>query len=195
MESKFKKATKAQKGRPTSAQRHSGKAGAVASESDACPVPECVALVENGQYVGPIDGYRPSWDHISRCHDQGGSKGNLPKRLVVEYCCSPTSRLGECDALKKPWTSNCVVLRLTEELDMTTSKGLRLAEQSLRSWQNGNILLWAAIPCTGGSTWQRVNEHLYMGWPPIGECSHSAMSAGTVRLTSNPCRLSCPTPQ
>ncbi len=44
---------------------------------------------------------------------------------------------------------------------MTTDKGLRLAEQSLRAWQNGNILLWAAIPCTGGSTWQRVNEHLY----------------------------------
>ncbi len=90
VESKFKKATKAQKGRPTSAQRHSGKVGAVASDSDACPVPECVALVENGQYVGPVDGYRPNWDHISHCHDQGGSKGNLPKRLV-EYCCSPTS--------------------------------------------------------------------------------------------------------
>ncbi len=69
--------------------------------------------------------------------------------------------MGECDALKKPWTSNCAVLRLTEKLDMTTSKGLKIAEKSLRAWPNRNILIWAAIPCTGGSTWQRVNEHLY----------------------------------
>ena len=47
-------------------------------------------------------------------------------------------------------------MRLTIEDDVTTSNGLSRARVAVR--ENGrSTLLWAAIPCTGGSPWQHIN--------------------------------------
>ena len=73
--------------------------------------------------------------------------------LLIEYCCSPNSVLAAeapCDA---------AVLRLTEELDVTQQAhvdkvlGVIQLAQSL----NVPVALWAAMPCTGGSTLQNIN--------------------------------------
>ena len=40
--------------------------------------------------------------------------------------------------------------------DVTTPKGLKKA---LEAVSHPNTLLWASMPCTGGSPWQRLNRH------------------------------------
>ena len=44
---------------------------------------------------------------------------------------------------------------------MTTAKGLAIAIQAVQNHPNNQIALWSAIPCTGGSPWQYVNEAIY----------------------------------
>eukprot|EP00975_Prorocentrum_lima_P027530 5786009-Prorocentrum_lima.AAC.1 len=55
----------------------------------------------------------------------------------------------------------CSVVRLTEETDMTTSSGLNYAKAMIRAESGKSIMLWGAIPCTGGSSWQHVKEALF----------------------------------
>ena len=74
-------------------------------------------------------------------------------RTIVEYCCSSTSILGR----PSRHTLGCAQVRLTAAQDMTTASGIAMAHKALlRVFP----LLWAAIPCTGGSTWQHINKHL-----------------------------------
>ena len=51
------------------------------------------------------------------------------------------------------------MVRLTEEEDMTSESGLKTALNILKDpiAKRGKVLLWAAIPCTGGSAWNRFN--------------------------------------
>ena len=76
------------------------------------------------------------------------------RRTLVEYCCSPESALGRSTM----HTNGCIRIRLTENDDMTTEFGLKKAILSVS--KNPHCHLWAAIPCTGGSTWQRINRLL-----------------------------------
>ena len=82
------------------------------------------------------------------------STQGTPKRLLIEYCCSPTSKIG---ANK---TDGCEVLRLTEDIDMTTPNGLRVALDAVdRAKKEGiYVALWASLPCTAGCPWQRLNR-------------------------------------
>ena len=75
-------------------------------------------------------------------------------RTLVEYCCSPDSALGR----DSKHTEGCIRVRLTAHDDMTTQSGLAKALRAVT--QNPCCHLWAAIPCTGGSTWQRINRLL-----------------------------------
>jgi len=54
----------------------------------------------------------------------------------------------------------CLVVRLTQDIDMTTPSGLQYGLNIVREF-DGPIALWASIPCTGGSPWQYVNEKQY----------------------------------
>ena len=72
-----------------------------------------------------------------------------PARTIIEYCCGPHSLLGE---YSRP---GCTVVRLTEEDDLTTKRGLAVAYAAAKS---PNPLLWCAIPCTGGSSLQNLNK-------------------------------------
>ena len=54
----------------------------------------------------------------------------------------------------------CLVVRLTQDIDMTTPRGLQRALNVIREF-DGPVALWASIPCTGGSPWQYVNECQY----------------------------------
>jgi len=101
-------------------------------------------------------------------------------RCLVEFCCGPDSLLGRPTRA----SAGCRVIRVTEREDVTTPAGrtfvlnsLREAARHLRgvsthapgglrtdgisgaSARAGTVplLLFAAIPCTGGSAWQHIN--------------------------------------
>ena len=72
---------------------------------------------------------------VSGTQKGGGAKKALPasateNRLLIEFCCSHDSLLG------KPTPSNegCRILRLTEDLDMTTAEGLEFAKRQIDQW-------------------------------------------------------------
>ena len=69
-------------------------------------------------------------------------------RVIAEYCTGKNSKIG------KQAPPDCKVIRLTEDDDMTTPEGL---EKALKAVRVKNCLLWVSLPCTGGSSWQRIN--------------------------------------
>jgi hypothetical protein len=95
----------------------------------------------------------------SREKSDTGSKKMIDgeKRVLIEYCCEEDSQLGK----KWPEARNREVLRLTASIDLTTKVGVDFVRKKIRQWPNANILLWSSIPCTGGPTWQYVNEAIW----------------------------------
>jgi hypothetical protein len=75
---------------------------------------------------------------------------SLRRRRIVEFCTSADSRIGR---LTPP---ACDVIRLTLEVDLTSAAGLAKAIEAV-SDPNAQVLLFGALPCTGGSAWQRYN--------------------------------------
>ena len=76
-------------------------------------------------------------------------------RLVLEFCCSETSLMGS-NAYQ---TGNCLVVRLTAERDMASQAGIAYAMNVINNMGEGvYVFLWASMPCTGGSPWQRMNK-------------------------------------
>ena len=69
-------------------------------------------------------------------------------RIIAEYCTGKNSRIGRLAP------KNCKVIRLTEEDDMTSDSRL---QKALKAVQEPDCLLWVSLPCTGGSSWQRIN--------------------------------------
>ena len=67
-------------------------------------------------------------------------------RIVVEFCCSPDSLLGE----SRPWSDDARVVRITEEVDVRAKPTEELIARELKAG-GSSALLWASIPCTGGS--------------------------------------------
>ncbi len=51
---------------------------------------------------------------------------------------------------------NCEVVRLTIDDDLTSAEGLARALAAV-SDPNFQVLLFGALPCTGGSQWQNIN--------------------------------------
>ena len=80
------------------------------------------------------------------------------ERLVMEYCCSPESKLGNPSNFAD---NNCKVIRYTEEDDMRTDAGKCKALSDIKAFKGKHISLWSSIPCTGGSPWQYVNEAIF----------------------------------
>ena len=79
-------------------------------------------------------------------------------RLLMEFCCVRDSKLGQMSKA----SAGCKTIRYTEEEDMTSDNGLQKALADLKGWKGrGNVALWSSIPCTGGSSWQYVNEVIY----------------------------------
>ena len=81
------------------------------------------------------------------------SPGKSPTRLLIEFCCGPDSHLGQ----SSPNSTNCTVMRCTIDDDVTTMAGRERILTRIKSWPNTDILLWASMPCTGGSPWQNYN--------------------------------------
>ena len=94
-----------------------------------------------------------------------GKRTAQPKvrRTLLEFCCSPTSLL--CDP--KFTDGHTRQVRLTEEQDMTTESGIEYALQFLRRPDAGCVTLFGALPCTWGTPWQRMQEHLRGNGPEV----------------------------
>ena len=99
--------------------------------------------------------------------DQGGNGNALPNqqpkqqpKLMVEWCCSPDSELGQPRAASK----GCTVFRVTESEDATTKECVeQIAQETIKFWKdNGKckIHVHISLPCTGGRQWNNVNKGL-----------------------------------
>ena len=75
-------------------------------------------------------------------------------RVIIELCTSNDSRIGQAHS----WSSGCLVVRITEDDDLTSENGVNKAIEVIHQYKRLPILLWVSIPCTGGSPWQRLNR-------------------------------------
>ena len=91
-----------------------------------------------------IASHRSSEDEVPR----PAMPGAIQRRVIfVEFCTNPDSRIGK---LAPPGVE---VVRLTIKEDMTTSDGLAKALNAINT-PRATIVLFGALPCTGGSQWQ-----------------------------------------
>ena len=82
------------------------------------------------------------------------SQGNT--RVIIEFCCGDDYKIGKFAM----HAEGCDSKRLTIAEDLTTDEGLAIALKWIKEAKDRGetILLWAAIPCTGGSPWQNYNR-------------------------------------
>ena len=78
--------------------------------------------------------------------------------MLIEYCCSQDSMLGR----SSPQSVGCKSLRLTEAEDMTDENNVDKVITEITAFGKPTVTLWASIPCTGGSSWQYINEMIYL---------------------------------
>jgi hypothetical protein len=92
---------------------------------------------------------------IDDCASAYSEERGYYDRMILEYCCGEDSLM----STPRSYTKGCKFVRLTESIDMTTDEGLDYALKALQDpvARDGKVLLWSAIPCTGGSTWNRFN--------------------------------------
>ena len=80
-------------------------------------------------------------------------------RILDEFCCDPDSKLGQ----NRHASRGCYVVSVTEEQDATKMTNIRkLVRQVHQLCDEGGgskeLLIWASLQCTGGCSWQRINE-------------------------------------
>ena len=77
-------------------------------------------------------------------------------RLMIEICCGPTSILGKVAEEKYP---ECEVLRVTKDEDLNNADTRKSILSKAKSYAavSKPILVWASLPCAGGSTWSHLN--------------------------------------
>ena len=79
----------------------------------------------------------------------GGGKGKH-NRTLVQACCERINFL----STPTEHTLRCRFVNITVDEDFTTSDGIQLAIEGLKGPRDA---LWFAPPCTGESSWQRLN--------------------------------------
>ena len=83
-------------------------------------------------------------------------------RLLVEFCCSEDSKLGE----DRKSAKGCEVIRVTIKDDATKEETLAKLGKKIRKFhestakdQGGNkVMIFVSLPCTGGCPWNRINK-------------------------------------
>ena len=73
-------------------------------------------------------------------------------RTIIEFCCGEESLLG------KLADKNCTVHRVTIENDVTTPEGMAHVLKLIENCNPHRTLLFASMPCTGGSPWMNLNR-------------------------------------
>jgi hypothetical protein len=70
---------------------------------------------------------------------------------VIEFCCGSDSLIGDTQI-----ANGALVIRLTEDIDMTSKSGLQFALAKAR--EHPGALLMISMPCTLGTPWNNINK-------------------------------------
>ena len=79
--------------------------------------------------------------------------GEKIDRVILGLCTSHNSRLGK----ETQFSKGRLVVRITEDDDLTSMSCVKKAIKIMYEYRHLPILVWVSIPCTGGSSWQRLN--------------------------------------
>ena len=83
-------------------------------------------------------------------------------RVIVEFCCGESSRLGE----NRKASKGCLTIRVTEKDDATKQSTIKrlckdlcplLCDKEGYQARSQPLLIWASLRCTGGCPWQHIN--------------------------------------
>ncbi len=81
--------------------------------------------------------------------------GPKPSRLIVEVCCSPTSKLSYCT---RPMSEGCVVYHVTEKYNLFSEDNREEMARKVNQFaKSKRVLFWLSLPCTGGTPWSYVS--------------------------------------
>ena len=90
-------------------------------------------------------------------------------RLLVEFCCSANSKLGQ----SRPASKGCKTIRVTEEEDGTSERCRQWLAHEIGVFREthpeASILFYSSLPCVGGSPWGNVNSMTEEGSERIAE--------------------------
>ena len=95
----------------------------------------------------------------ANANDQGGyNSSSLFQRMLIEFCCSNDSKLCTPQEASK----GCRLIRVTEKEDGSTPGCRKWLAQDVQSFMENNpqgeVLLFASLPCVGGSPWGYINR-------------------------------------
>ena len=101
--------------------------------------------------------------------NQGGSQKPFEPRMLIEFCCSDDSKL----STQRKSNENCHCIRVTEADDGTTNSCRQRLASQVQDFRNdftdGKLILYASLPCVGGSPWGNVNGLTVEGQERIKE--------------------------
>ena len=92
-----------------------------------------------------------------------GGETNKYNRIMIEFCCSPDSKLGQHSA----YSNGCKVIRVTEAMDATKQSTLDYLCEVVHT-ETVPVFVFSSMPCTGGSPWQNINVRKPGGIPENG---------------------------
>ena len=117
---------------------------------------------ENNTLAGaPLEGVRPTgtstgegaWPGAPAAqHAAPAIAQKEVTRHIVEFCTSENFKIGDMRYVN----NGCSVMRCSLKDDVTADAGLKRAVDLV---SKPGCLLWASMPCIGGSPWQHVNRH------------------------------------
>ena len=93
-------------------------------------------------------------------------------RIMIEYCCSENSKLGEEN---RKHAKGCKVIRVTKDDDATRgeciTKTVKKVEEFMKSnpKEKTDLMIYISLPCTGGCPWNNVNKESPNGRERIKE--------------------------
>ena len=93
-------------------------------------------------------------------------------RIMIEYCCSENSKLGEEN---RKHSRGCKVIRVTEDDDATRDECITKTVKKVEGLRRSNpkdktdLMIYISLPCTGGCPWNNVNKGSQNGKEKIKE--------------------------
>ena len=115
-----------------------------------------------------VDPKAAAASHQGGMESKPGSTDNC-NRMLIEFCCSEDSKLCQ----PRPKTKGCHMIRVTEKHDGTTLRCRKWlaneVEEFRKEHPQSHLLLYASLPCVGGSPWGNVNAQTLEGSERIKE--------------------------
>ena len=102
------------------------------------------------------------------CREPGGPPNHVP-RMLIEFCCSEDSK----PSTPRKASEDCHCIRVTEKEDGTKDSCRQRLASQVKDFRNDmhdrTLILYASLPCAGGSPWGNVNGLTVEGQERIQE--------------------------